>query len=208
MGDPKKLKKKYLTPSHPWNKTAIEAESILKKEYGLTTKKEIYLANTFLKKYKDLTKNLIANKTTQAETEKKLVIAKLQKYGLLPTGASLDHILSLEPKNILERRLQTVLFRKGLARTVKQARQFITHRHVTVGDKEITSPAHMLTLEEESKLAFKMKSSFSNVDHPERVNVAKEIHEEAEAVKPKAKSKKENTEKSEPKNTEEEKTEA
>ncbi|MBI2661844.1 30S ribosomal protein S4 [Candidatus Woesearchaeota archaeon] len=195
MGDPKKLKKKYLSPSHPWNKVAIEAEAILKKEYGLVNKKEIFLANTFLKKYKDLAKKLIATKTVQAEHEKKLVLVKLQKYGLLPAGASLDQILSLETKDILERRLQTITNKKGLARSVKQARQFITHRHIIVGDKEITSPAYMLSLEEESKLSFKPESSLSNLDHPERMNLAKEIKEEAEEVKPKKESKKKKEEK-------------
>ena len=195
MGDPKKLKKKNLSPSHPWNKVAIEAEAILKKEYGLVNKKEIFLANTFLKKYKDLAKKLIATKTAQAEHEKKLVLTKLQKYGLLPAGASLDQILSLETKDILERRLQTITNKKGLARSVKQARQFITHRHIIIGDKEITSPAYMLSLEEENKLSFKPKSSLSSLDHPERMNLAKEIKEEAEEVKPKKESKKKKDEK-------------
>lgn len=195
MGDPKKLKKKYLSPSHPWNKGVIEAEAILKKEYGLVNKKEIYLANTFLKKYKDLAKKLIATKTAQAEHEKKLVLTKLQKYGLLPAGSTLDQILSLEIKDILERRLQTITFKKGLARTIKQSRQFITHRHIIVGNKEITSPAYLLSLEEESQLAFKPKSSLSNLDHPERMNLAKEIKEEAEEIKPKKKTKKKKEEK-------------
>ncbi len=184
MGDPKKLKKKYNTPIHPWNKTVIEQERILTKEYGLTNKKEIHLAATFLKKYKEIAKKLIATKTAQAEKEKKQVMEKLQRYGFLQVGSSLDQILGLETKDVMERRLQSLLFRKGFARSMKQARQFVTHRHVIIGKKQITSPSYMLTLEEESSLTFKPTSHLASTDHPERVSlVQQKIHEEAETVR-------------------------
>ena len=184
MGDPKKLKKKYNTPIHPWNKNAIEQERILTKEYGLTNKKEIYIATSFLKKYKEIAKKLIATKTAQAEKEKKQVVEKLQKYGFLQVGSSLDQILGLETKDVMERRLQSLLFRKGFARSMKQARQFVTHRHVIIGKKQITSPSYMLTLEEESSLTFKPTSNLASADHPERINLAQQkIHEEAETVR-------------------------
>ncbi len=91
------------------------------------------------------------------------------------------------PKDVLERRLQTILFRKGLARTMSQSRQFITHRHVTIGPKEITSPSFLVTLEDESHLTFKDKSALANEDHPERRNEAKEIAKEVTEIKPKEK---------------------
>ncbi len=198
MGDPKKLKKKYQSPVHPWNKNAIETERKLKNDYGLVNKKEIYIAISFLKKYKDISKKLIADKSTQAEKEKKMIIEKLLRLGLLPVGAPLDQILGLETKDILDRRLQSILFRKGFARSMKQARQFITHRHVLIGNKQITSPSYLLTLEEESQLTFKPTSALASADHPERVVVkAEEIHAEAESVKPKKKTtKKEKTDQS------------
>ena len=34
MGDPKKLRKKYEPPRHPWQASRIESEKILFKEYG------------------------------------------------------------------------------------------------------------------------------------------------------------------------------
>jgi small subunit ribosomal protein S4 len=184
MGDPKKLKKKYNTPIHPWNKNAIEQERILSKEYGLTNKKEIFIANSFLKKYKEIAKKLIATKTAQAEKEKKQVMEKLQRYGLLQVGSQLDQILGLETKDVMERRLQSLLFRKGFARSMKQARQFVTHRHVIIGKKQITSPSYMLTLEEESSLTFKPTSQLASADHPERISlVQQKLHEEAETVR-------------------------
>ncbi|MDP7610203.1 MAG: 30S ribosomal protein S4, partial [Candidatus Woesearchaeota archaeon] len=42
MGDPKKQRKKYSKPSHPWQTERIEVEKVLMKEYGLKNKKEIW----------------------------------------------------------------------------------------------------------------------------------------------------------------------
>lgn len=183
MGDIKKLKKKYFTPRHPWKKSEIDEGKEFRKEFGLLKRKEILIASSFLKKYKDIAKRLIADTSKQGEKEKVQMINKLTNMGLLPAGSELDDVLSLETKDVLERRLQTILFRKGLAKSVKQARQFITHRHVSVGEKEITSPGYLLSLEEESRLSFKPISSLSDADHPERINITKEVTAEAEAIK-------------------------
>jgi len=43
-----------------------------------------------------------------------------------------------------------------LARTHKQARQFITHKHVTIDNKIINSPSHLTTLKEEKLLQLKL----------------------------------------------------
>ena len=40
MGDPRKLRKKYYPPSHPWQKIRIDEEKILMKDYGFKNKKE------------------------------------------------------------------------------------------------------------------------------------------------------------------------
>ena len=183
MGDPKKPKKKYSTPMHPWNATNIEAERKIKAEYGLASKKEIYVAETFLKKYKNIAKRVIARKTAQGEKEKVMVLTKLQNLGLLPVGSSLDQILGLDMKDVLERRLQSVLYRKGLARSMKQARQFITHRHVAIGNKEISVPSYLVGLKEESELNFKPASTLASEAHPERVSEQQQVKEELEAIK-------------------------
>src|SRR3989338_9094506 len=197
MGDIKKIRKKYSGPAHPWKKVNIDAERILKQEFGLKNKREIYIAQSFLKKYKNIAKKLIASRTVQAVKEKELVLTKLKKIGLLSASSGLDHILNLELKNILERRVQTLLFRHKLARTVHQARQFVTHRHVLIDNKEVTSPSRLLSLEEESKMVFKPSSSLSSDSHPERINTAQQIHDEAESVKAKEKGTKEEKEEDE-----------
>lgn len=177
MGDPKKLRKKYKTPIHPWKAESIEAEKGLKKEYGLVNKKEIWKMGSILKKYKDLAKKVIAVKTEQGEKEKRQMIEKLQKLGLIAEGAKLDDVLSLEVKDIIERRLQSLVFRLGLARSMKQARQFIVHRHIIVKDKKITFPSYIVSREEEGQIRFDEGSSLSKEDHPERINLEEEKEE-------------------------------
>src|SRR3989344_7365388 len=183
MGDTKKLKKKYSTPAHPWNKKTIELEKLLVKEFGLKKKKEIHIANSFLKKYKNIAKALIADKSAQGLTEKKQVLTKLQRYGFIQADAELDQILSIELKDILERRLQSIVCRRGLAKTMNQARQFITHRQVMVGTKEITSPSYLTTTTEAESVSFKPTSALASAEHPERFRAAVPVKEEAPAPK-------------------------
>ncbi len=184
MGDPKKLHKKYQTPFHPWSKKVIEEEKLLVKEYGLKKKKEIHIANSFLKKYKDLAKKLIANETAQGVKEKEQILSKLARYGLIMGSSKLDDVLKVELKDVLNRRLQTIVHKNGLARSVRQARQFITHGHALVGNKRVTSPSYLVPLAEESLVSFRETSSLAQGDHPERVAIVKVVKKRAVKTEP------------------------
>jgi small subunit ribosomal protein S4 len=175
MGDPKKLRKKYSTPVHPWNKGDIDRAKAIRREFGLSVRKEVLIADSFLKKYKDIAKRLIADTSKQGVLEKKQMMDKLNRLGLLSTVAELDQVLSLTIQDVLNRRIQSVTYRMGLARSMKQARQFIVHRHITLDGKDITSPSYLLSVEEESKLKFKDKSALSDENHPERVQEIPEV---------------------------------
>ena len=67
-----------------------------------------------------------------------------------------------------------MVFSKGLAKSVKQARQFIKHHHILVGDKLIDSPSHLVLREEENKIRFNPKSDLANPEHAERIKEKKE----------------------------------
>ena len=179
MGDPKKFRKKYETPAHPWNKAAIEEQGKVRKEYGLKTRREILRVSSFLRKYKKLAKKLIGRQTEQGEKEKQQIMGKLFRLGLLKPGAILDDILGLQLNDVMDRRLQSIVYRKGFARTMAQARQFITHRHVLVGDNEITTPTYLVSLEEEAQIRFKENSTLASEEHPERARVQKAQPQEA-----------------------------
>ena len=186
MGDPKKTRKKYETPHHPWNKDRIEEERVLVREYGMVNKREVYKMRSVLKDFKDQAKKLIALKTAQAEREKQQMLAKLKKLGLLKETSSIDPILELTLRDVLERRLQTQAYKKGLAKTVKQARQFIVHGHVMIGGKKMTSPSYILSTEEEGSINFASHSKLNDVEHPERFvreDAKKEVKKEKKTEK-------------------------
>ena len=63
--------------------------------------------------------------------------------------ATLDDVLSLTVRDILSRRLQSVVAAKHMARTPKQARQFIVHGHVKVNGKRVNAPSYLVPFEEE-----------------------------------------------------------
>lgn len=178
MGDPRKHRKKYSKPMHPWQRARIEEERELVKVYGVKNKKELWKISSKLKNFKEQAKKIIRTHSLQSQKEKEQLMNKLNKLGLLSTGATLDDVLGLSLKNVLDRRLQSILLKKGSARTIKQARQFITHQHIMVGGKMITSPNYLVSTEEESQISFASNSTLSNPEHPERVPLEKKSSKE------------------------------
>ena len=158
---------------HPWRRETIDAEKALTTEYSLKNKQEIWRMNSFLRDFKNQAKKLIALKTVQADKEREALIKRLQQLGLISLDAKLDNVLSLSLRDVLERRLQSFVFRRGFARSMSQARQFIVHRHVTVDGKEITAPSYMIRKAEEEKIQFTASSALLNPEHAERVPIVK-----------------------------------
>ncbi|MBW3019013.1 30S ribosomal protein S4 [Candidatus Woesearchaeota archaeon] len=185
MGDPRRVRKKYSGPGHPWQKARLEEEKSIKYDFGLVNKKEIYKATSLIKSFANQAKKLIASRTEQSEKESELLIKRLSRLGLLSVDAKLDDVLSLKIRDLLERRLQTLLVRKGLARSSKQARQFITHRHVIIADKVIDVPGYIVPVSEESTIRFSEASTLANEEHPERRPIEKkEVKKEKAEKKP------------------------
>ena len=152
MGDPKKQRKKFSTPSHPWQKERIESEKLLLKQYGLRRKYEIWKMDSILKKFLNRAKIIIGQKTLQSEIEKKQLLERLYSMGILKKDSKVENVLNLTLKDILERRLQTLVQRKNIAKTMMQAREFITHEHITVGGRKISSPSYLVMVKEEPNI--------------------------------------------------------
>ena len=152
MGDPKKQRKKFATPSHPWQKDRIDAEKEILKHYGLRRKNEIWKINSMLQNFLNRAKTIIGKRTKQSEVEKKQLLDRLHLLGLLQKDSKIEDVLNLSLKNFMERRLQTLVFRKKLANSVMQSRQFITHEHVVVGKRKVTSPSYLVSLNEETQI--------------------------------------------------------
>lgn len=73
------------------------------------------------------------------------LIRRLVRIGVLSEDKmKLDYVLALKPEDFLERRLQTQVFKLGLARSIHHARVLITQRHIAVG-KQIVNIHHSLS---------------------------------------------------------------
>ncbi len=149
MGDPRKLKNKYSKPKKLLDKARIEEESKLKYAYGLKNMRELWLASQELKKSRREARRLLSLTESQRKSEEGIVLSKLQRLGILDDKAKVEDILSLTVKDMLERRLQTRVFRKGLAKTMAQARQLITHGFIAVGDRRINVPSYLVSGKED-----------------------------------------------------------
>ncbi len=153
---------------HPWQRETIDAERILKTDYALKNKQELWRMNSLLRDFKNQAKRLIALHSAQAERERDQLIKRLQRLGLLASEAKLDNILSLTVKDILERRLQSIVHRRGLSRTMKQSRQFIIHNHVLVNHQKINAPSYLVLKAQEANITFSPRSALASEEHPER----------------------------------------
>jgi small subunit ribosomal protein S4 len=188
MGKPKFSRKKYETPSHPWQEDRIKAESELIKKYGLKNNREVWKAKTTLKNYRGQARELlgkIGGSDPQTKKQSEQLLVHLTRLTILPLNSTLDDVLALEIESILSRRLQTLTYLKGLAGTPTQARQLITHGHIAIGGRKITIPSYMVTKNEEGQIGYLADSPLTDVAHPARphadlksVPIKKEIEPE------------------------------
>jgi len=151
----RKIKRKFKKPRAPWDKERMEKERQLMKVFGLRRKREIWKAESILRSFRRRARDLAAKKDKEQE---KILLDKLYKMGLLDKNANLDDVLSLTLENLLERRLQTVVFKKNMANTPKQARQFITHGHIAVEGRRTIYPSFLVTRDLEDKISFYKES--------------------------------------------------
>lgn len=173
MGDPRRLRKKFSKPGHPWQRERIASEKDILKAYGLRRKYEIWKVDSLLKKFLNRAKTIIGERTMQSDVEKKQLLDRLHLLGLLKRGSKVEDVLNLTLKDILERRLQTLVCRKQMARTMLQARAFITHEHVAIGAKKITTPSYLVSTEEEPQIRLVRQIVITN-EKPGQENVKAE----------------------------------
>jgi small subunit ribosomal protein S4 len=162
----RKLRKKYKRPLVLWDKERIDRERAVMKTFGLRKKHEIWVAETLLRNFRRGARILAAKKD---KAEEKLLIQKLVGLGLVEASAGLDDALGLTLGAMLERRLQTIVFRKGLANTPNQARQFIVHGHITIDGRKIVYPSYIVPKSEESKIQVEVKTPSSKSPKKEEV---------------------------------------
>jgi len=139
----------YSRPRKPFELDRIKEENSVVEKYGLKNKKELWKADAEITRIRGIAKGLI----TASQEEQEAFISRLAKKGLLKDGSKIDNVLDLKQEDYLERRLQTVVFKKGLAKSANHARQVVTHKYVKIGDRTINIPSYSVSLEEEARIS-------------------------------------------------------
>lgn len=153
MGDPRKLRNKYESPRKVWDADRIKRDKGLTATYGLKNTREIWVALAQLKKARSGAMKYLSLGEAGREKGKPLM-ERLIKLGIVPPEGKLDDVLALSVENFLDRRLQTRVMKKGLARTARQARQLVTHGFIAVGGKCVTIPSYVVSVKEDPLVSY------------------------------------------------------
>ncbi len=153
MGAPKRNGRKYERPKDIWNAQRISTDNALIEKYGLKNMSELWKAQFEVSRIRRNVRTLLSG-VPHADTLQQDIMSRLERLGIIQSGATLDSLLDLNENALLERRLETVVFKKGLARTPKQARQIIVHGFIAIDGKRVNKPGYLVNAEQEPHIGY------------------------------------------------------
>ncbi|MFB6490732.1 MAG: 30S ribosomal protein S4 [Thermoproteus sp. AZ2] len=165
MGGKKKSRKIYLEgkPKKLWNTQLLQEELQLMGEYGLRNKRELWKARSMLKLIVRRARSLLSMTAEERAPLELPFKERLYKMGFIDdVNIPLDRVLSLDVRAVLERRLQTIIVRRGLAKTPYEARQLIAHGHIAINGRRITSSGFLVPRDLEDKISYAPNSPFAS----------------------------------------------
>ncbi len=151
------------TPRRPFEKQRLDAEMKLIGEFGLKNKREVWRTQLSLARIRKAARTLLTleQRDTKRVFEGGALLRRLIRLGVLDESKqSLDYVLALKPADFLERRLQTQVFKLGLAKSIHHARILIRQRHIRVGKQIVNIPSFMVSTESQKHIDFSVTSPF------------------------------------------------
>ncbi len=152
MGVPKRNRKKYQRPQNIHNSQRILEDNSIIEEYGLKNMKELWKVQSETSRVRGNVRKLLA--ATSSHDEGNSLVSRLVRLGMVKEGSTLDDLLDMGVNAMLERRLQSVVFRNGLARTMKQARQLVVHGFISVDGKRVNRPGYIVERGADKSIAY------------------------------------------------------
>merc|ERR1712031_107555 len=150
-------------PRRPFEKERLDTELKLIGQYGLKNKREIWRVRLALAKIRSTARTLLTKdeKDPSRIFEGQALMRRMIRYGILDEDKQrLDYVLSLQLENFMERRLQTLVFKRGLAKSIHHARVLIRQRHIRVGRQIVDVPSFMVRVESQPHIEFALNSPF------------------------------------------------
>merc|ERR1712154_590520 len=160
---PKKYGKTYATPRRPFEKARLDQELKMGGEFGLRNKREVWRVKYSLAKIRTAARELLTleEKDPKRLFEGNALLRRLVRTGVLAEDKmKLDYVLALKPEDFLERRLQTQVFKLGLAKPIHHARVLIKQRHIRVRKQVVNVPSFIVRLDSQKHIDFSLKSPF------------------------------------------------
>ena len=155
--------KVFTTPRRPFEKARLDQELKLIGEYGLRNKREVWRVKFALAKIRKAARDLLTleEKDPRRLFEGNALLRRLVRIGVLDEGRmKLDYVLGLKVEDFLERRLQTQVFKLGLAKSIHHARVLIRQRHIRVRRQVVNVPSFIVRLDSQKHIDFAHKSPF------------------------------------------------
>ena len=153
-------KNKYSRPKKSFEISRIKEENALLKKYALKNKLEVWKniakIDYFRRRAKSLAKSPVE--------EQNVFFNKLKAIGL--NTETIADVLALKIENLLERRLPTIVFKKGLAKTTKEARQMVVHKRILIDNRVVNIPSYIVSLNEENLISLKKKEKAPSKPQP------------------------------------------
>ena len=151
------------SPRRPFEKQRLDIEMKLIGEFGLKNKREVWRTQLTLARIRKAARTLLTldEKDTKRMFEGGALLRRLLRLGVLDEQKSqLDYVLALKPADFLERRLQTQVFKLGLAKSIHHARVLIRQRHIRVGKQIVNIPSFMVRTESQKHIDFAITSPY------------------------------------------------
>jgi len=152
MGDPRKPKKMFRRPRRIWTTDQLNAELYIVGSYGLRNKRELWRAQSEVARFRNQARALLALPAEVRQQKETQLLSFLNRLGLVNQSATLDDVLNLKIEDLLERRLQTIVMKKGETKSAQQARQMVAHGHVSLGNRIVNIPGYLVKREEEQQI--------------------------------------------------------